>query len=633
MDIFIYNESYAAVVGFMLLFDCLLVRRLSKTPGFSSVKTWIVMLMAAAVVCTVTDALCILLGARAGRVGAYLLNAAFTMAAEFIALLMFVYCELIYDAERIMKPAVKLAIAIPVTILAILLITSWHTGWLFSIDELGNYHRGPMYVLYVFVLANGFVISAIVDFSLRLRTERDPKKRRILKESLVYFIPLVVGTLCQFFYTALPTSNIGLTISILLIFMDNQERLLVNARDELKEKQLELEKAVVRAESANKAKTDFLQRMSHDIRTPINAICGMVEIADRYPEDLERQSECRRKIKDASHLLLELVNEILDLGKLESGEFVIEEVPFKLEDTVREIYNVIEKQAVERNIKVSSDSTGVKHWRLIGSQRHVKRLIMNIMTNAVKYNKDGGEIHLTARELGTDDEGRVLLQFTCRDTGIGMTPEFQKHIFEPFTQENGGSRTNYGGTGLGMPIAKSLAEKLGGSLEFESTAGVGTTFVITLPFMVDASGEEKRNTEAAAKASIRGLKLLLAEDNELNMEIAEFIILDEGAEAVKARDGAEALRIFTASEPGEFDAILMDIMMPVMDGYECTRHIRELDRADARTVPVIAMTANAFTEDKVKARGAGMNAHVSKPISREMLVQTIAEAVGEAHRS
>ena len=385
--------------------------------------------------------------------------------------------------------------------------------------------------------------------------------------------------------------------------------------------------AAKKAEAANEAKTEFLQRMSHDIRTPINGICGMVNMAEHYAGDLEKQTEYRTKVKKASNLLLELVNEILDMSKLESGEIVLEEIPFNLSSISREVFAVIKQMAAEQNIRIEWEKKEITHRDFIGSPGYVKRVMMNILSNAVKYNRENGHIYISCMEIPSEQPGMTTMEFVCRDTGIGMTEEFQKCVFEPFAQEHTGSRTKFAGTGLGMPIAKNLVEKMGGTITFESEEGAGTTFVIRVPFRIDTDRESKAETEAKTEASIRGLHILLAEDNELNMEIAEFMLQNEGAVVTKTWNGQEAVEIFEKSRPDEFDVILMDIMMPVMNGYEAAKMIRSMDREDAKTIPIIAMTANAFTEDRIKAKEAGMDEHISKPIDMKLLVKIIHELV------
>lgn len=394
----------------------------------------------------------------------------------------------------------------------------------------------------------------------------------------------------------------------------------------------ELLRAAKKAEAANEAKTEFLQRMSHDIRTPINGICGMIDVADHYAEDMKKQTECRAKIKEASHLLLELINEVLDMSKLESDEVILEEIPFNLNSISEEILGVIEQMAAEQNIRILWEEKEVTHWNLIGSPGHVKRVLMNILSNAVKYNKENGYVYISCREIPSEQTAMTTLEFVCRDTGIGMTEAFQKRIFEPFAQEHAGSRTKFAGTGLGMPITKKLVEKMGGTISFESKEGTGTTFVIRIPFRIDTDRKDRTETEEKTETSIQGLHVLLTEDNELNMEIAEFVLRNEGTVVTKAWNGQEAVDIFRKSSPGEFDVILMDIMMPVMNGYEAAKMIRSLDREDAKVIPIIAMTANAFIEDRMRAKEAGMDEHIAKPVDRKLLVKVINELVKHNQR-
>ena len=385
--------------------------------------------------------------------------------------------------------------------------------------------------------------------------------------------------------------------------------------------------AAKKAEAANETKTELLQRMSHDIRTPINGICGMVNMADHYADDIEKQTEYRTKVKEASNLLLELVNDVLDMSKLESGEIVLEKIPFNLNKIFMEVFVVIEQMAAEQNIRIKWEKKEITHCALIGSPGYVKRVMMNILSNAVKYNRENGHIYISCIEIPSEQPEMTTMEFVCQDTGIGMTEEFQKCVFEPFAQEHTGSRTKFAGTGLGMAISRKLVEKMDGTITFESEKGVGTTFVIRVPFKIDLDADKHEEQTDASEKSIKGLNILLAEDNELNMEIAEFMLQNEGAHVSKAWNGQEAIEVFKKSEPGEFDVILMDIMMPIMNGYEATKIIRSLDREDAKVIPIIAMTANAFTEDRIRAKEAGMDEHVAKPVDVELLVKVIHKLV------
>lgn len=408
---------------------------------------------------------------------------------------------------------------------------------------------------------------------------------------------------------------------LVLRYIGHRNNRIRKAKEQEKEKeyQEELLKVAKKAEAANVAKTEFLQRMSHDIRTPINGIIGMVEVGDHYSDDIEKQADCREKIKGASNTLLELVNEVLDMSKLESGEIVLEEVGFNINKLSDETIVMLEELAKERNIQIVEEEKRITHPYLIGSPTHVKRVLMNVLSNAIKYNRDNGFIYVSYKELEAKEPFHVIVEFICRDTGIGMSKKFQNRIFEPFAQEHIGSRSKYVGTGLGMPIAKSLVEKMGGTIEFTSQEGVGSQFVMRIPFKIDEEHKNERVKESAS-ASIEGLHVLLVEDNELNMEIAKFVIENEGAIVTCATNGKEAVDIYKKS-PGFFDIILMDIMMPEMDGLQATQCIRSFDH----DIPIVAMTANAFMEDKIKAKKAGMNAHVSKPLDKDKLIRVIAK--------
>ena len=408
---------------------------------------------------------------------------------------------------------------------------------------------------------------------------------------------------------------------------------LVANRDVTEEKrheaeiQHQLEKAADEARRANAAKTDFLRRMSHDVRTPINGIRGMVEISRHYAGDEAKQEECRQKILSASGFLLDLVNNVLDMNKLESGEIRLEQLPFDLKQLVEETVSVTEVQAQERGIRLVYSGVQGAHTGVIGSPVHVRQVLQNIASNAIKYTPEGGSVTLECCETLCTD-GQVTYNFRCTDTGIGMSPEFQQKAFEPFAQEDSSARTAYSGTGLGLAITKELVEQMGGQITFTSQQGKGTVFVIGLPFRLDPDAKHRAQTEQtaqpAAASGVRGAKVLLVEDNDLNMEIANFLLENEGAIVTQAWNGQQALDIFAASAPGSFDVILMDVMMPVMGGLEATRRIRALPRPDAASIPIFAMTANAFQDDIERSRAAGMNEHLTKPLDAPQLMETIA---------
>ena len=383
----------------------------------------------------------------------------------------------------------------------------------------------------------------------------------------------------------------------------------------------ELRRTAQEAEKANLAKTDFLRRMSHDIRTPINGIQGCVDIADRYPDDLELQQEARTKIRTASGYLLNLVNDVLDMNKLESGNIQLERKHFNLLELLHNTNEITRMQANESGINYYVEDGEIIHTQLIGSPVHFQQILMNIGSNAVKYNYDGGSVKVTCREVSYTDT-TAEYELTCTDTGIGMSEEFQKRAFEPFAQEGQSARTNYAGTGLGLAIARKLIELQGGTLSFESIQGKGTKFILHISFEISAEESEKKS-QMYQNCSVEGIQVLLAEDNELNMEIAEFLLKEEKMIVTKAWNGREAVEIFENSEPGYFDVILMDLMMPKMGGLEATRRIRKMDREDAKSIPVFAMTANAFLDDIAQSKAAGMNEHFSKPLQMEKVIDTI----------
>lgn len=392
-----------------------------------------------------------------------------------------------------------------------------------------------------------------------------------------------------------------------------------------------LAKAAREASSANSAKTEFLRRMSHDLRTPINGIRGMVEVGDANADDLQKQTECRSKIWTASGLLLDLANEALDMSRLESGQVDLDLVPTNLVVLNREVCDILERQAEERLVTIICDQQTLDHPYARVSVTHLKRLLVNIAGNAVKYSRRGGYVRLACREVEPVD-GVPIYEYTIADNGIGMSEQFQQHLYEPFSREEQRVEGASSGTGLGAPIAKQLVELMGGTMSFTSTLGQGTTFTIRLPFEQCKRSEipQAVRVDAVDVDAVRGLRVLLVEDNELNAEIAQFTLDRAGAIVTHVKDGESAVETFAASAPHEYDVVLMDIMMPGIDGLEATRQIRALEREDAATTPIIAVSANAFAEDRRLSREAGMDAHLSKPVSSRELVEALAHIATDA---
>lgn len=365
---------------------------------------------------------------------------------------------------------------------------------------------------------------------------------------------------------------------------------------------------------ANSAKSEFISHMSHDLRTPINGILGMLAIIEKSPDDPERQRECRKKIRVSTEHLLSLVKDVLQVSKLESGRPATVEEPFDLHDTLEDCITILSTQAEEKGIRLVLEEVDLQHSKLIGNSLYLKQILMNTIDNALKYNRPHGSVFVQVTETSFRN-GVASYRFVIEDTGIGIGDDFKKHIFEPFTQEHPDARTHYNGVGLGMSIVKQLVDQMKGNIEVDSQLGKGSVFQITLPMQVDGAWstqpvDEDRNIQS----NIAGMQVLLVEDNEINCEIVEFMLKEAGADVVTANDGKAAVEAFAASQPGTFGCVLMDLMMPVMSGYEATRVIRGLDRSDAKNVPIIALSANAFEEDVAMAKDAGMNEHLAKPV-------------------
>ena len=369
---------------------------------------------------------------------------------------------------------------------------------------------------------------------------------------------------------------------------------------------------------ANSAKSEFLSHMSHDLRTPINGILGMLSIMEKKQQDPEMQRDCRKKIRVSTEHLLSLVNDVLQISKLESGSRTEVEEPFDLWELVENSVTILSPQAEERGIRLTLD-VELQHGRLIGNPLHVKQILLNTIDNAIKYNRSHGSVSVRVRE-NAHQNGRASFLFVIKDTGIGIGEDFKKHIFEPFTQEDQGARTNYNGIGLGMSTVKKIVDQMEGSIEVDSRVGEGSEFRIMLPIQIDDTWREPSGNDVG---NVAGMCVLLVEDNEINCEIVEFMLKEAGAEVVTANDGKAAVDAFVASAPGTFDCVLMDLMMPVMSGYEATRVIRGLDRADAKLVPIIALSANAFEEDIALAKDAGMNEHLAKPVDMKKMFQVM----------
>ena len=402
----------------------------------------------------------------------------------------------------------------------------------------------------------------------------------------------------------------------------------IRSISDVKKKEQELLHQVAEARKDAALKSRFLSNMSHDIRTPINGIIGMTELADRYPDNPEIQKKCREKLLESARYLVSMVNDILDMNKLETEKFVENDIPFNMAAVLNRINTDQQMHAGEKKIEyiVDWEKSELNHMYLMGNPVYIEKLLTVITDNAVKFTKPGGNVTVWCREISEDDES-VVYEFGCSDNGIGMSEEFAGHAFEMFSQENKTSRTQYEGSGLGLAIAKKITERLGGTIEIKSKKGCGTTVIMTIPFKTRVQNlmqyTEDVNTESTEDIPLEGLRALIAEDNELNLEIAKFMLEEKGICVECAADGKEAVEKFAESAPGYYNVIFMDIMMPHMNGWDATRKIRTLQRPDADKIPIIAMSANAFAEDIINSHISGMNWHLTKPVDADKLIMAL----------
>ena len=592
-----WNISYIYTVIFMMLINNILVYVLSRTPGFGKSERWILQLLIAVCVCDLSDVFGILFKQTAGRNVLFILDAAFIFSVASISLFFLCYSENMYGSDMFKKRIPLITIHIPIDVLCIIIAASYRTEWIYKYPQ-------------ILMIANIYNAYSILLSLWRIHKEKNPEKRKILWQPVFYIVPFFIGIFLQCFFNTIPWANAALTITILLIFINNQQRL--------------LQKKTQDAEAAVRAKSEFLSHMSHDIRTPINGMMGMLDIAQAHLNNPEKMDLCLSKMRGAADQLLSLINDVLDMSKIETGSIQLVEEPFDMIRLLNGTLAVQEIIASEKSLTIEQDIEGaIEHPCVCGSPNYVRSILVNIISNAIKYTNPGGDIFVSARELSCDGE-YVEFEFIVSDTGIGMSEEFAEHIFEPFTQEHAENRSSYQGTGLGMSIVKNLINKMKGTITLETKQGEGSTFTITLPVKLDMVCFEETETEEE-ETSIEGMKILLVEDNDLNLEVAQYILEDAGAEIIVARNGLESVELFEQSESDSFDVILMDVMMPVMDGLTATKKIRKLKRKDARTVPIIAMTANVFNEDIIAAKEAGMNEHIAKPLDFDKLIHTLAK--------
>ena len=415
---------------------------------------------------------------------------------------------------------------------------------------------------------------------------------------------------------------IGISFVIIFVLL-----LLVYFLSVSRQKQMEALKEAQNANAANIAKTTFLNHMSHDIRTPMNAIVGFTDIALKRKPD-EEVENCLKKIRQSSEYLMTLINDVLDISRIESGKLEYKPVPVDLRDMINTVLSIARGYMENRDLNFYVSGEELKNPYVMADELRIREVLLNIISNAVKFTKDGGTISFIAENSLGNDEHHIIVRYRISDTGIGMSEEFQARIFDEFSQENDGARTSYKGTGLGMAIAKQYVNLMGGKIEVSSRQGIGSTFTVEIPLLIAEQVLTEKEENLRKDMDLQGLHVLLAEDNDLNAEIAVVLLEEKGMVVTRTVDGKSALTQFCNTAPGTFDLILMDIMMPEMNGYETTTAIRNLpDRPDGKKIPIIAMTANAFAEDVQAALNAGMNDHVAKPVDMEILISVITKYI------
>lgn len=568
----------------------------------------------------------------------FVLNAIFIALETLTAYEWFVYFLTVQRGGALKSRWKSCLISLPLVLMVVLLLASYKTHWLFYADESGTYTRGSLFFLQL-LIPYSYIVASFIS---ALHGYRKNKNKRMFRILFSAFLSSLVASVLQVFFSGSFTLA-GLSLAVLLVYMEmyqyeikqiekmrslgavNQKLEAVN--EKLNETIRELEISVENEKAANNAKNDFLSRMSHDIRTPLNGILGIIEINDRHPEDVDLLTENRKKAKTAANHLVSLLNDILDMSKLASGKYELSCEPFHISEIMKEVFTISNGAAEKAGITLIAENEGdaIRYPATFGSPLHITRVLLNVVGNAIKYNKKGGSVRVKlAHEYVEND--RIRYTVTISDTGIGMSEAYMKTLFEPFSQERIDARSVYEGSGLGMAITKALIDRMDGTIHVESEVGAGSTFVIGLTFAIAPDAETDVET-TDEEESLNGLRILLAEDNELNIEIATELLEDTGAAVDVAENGRLALEMFRNHPEGTFDVILMDCMMPLMSGQEATKAIRELDRPDAKTIPIIAMTANAFADDVTKCLEAGMNDHLAKPFEIGKVMKMIRKYV------
>lgn len=536
------------------------------------------------------------------------------------------YCVNYMVQDKSIKNMMNVSRVVLLAIQAIVLFQNIFTNLCFIVDESGAYHSGMLRpLMFGLQFVHYFIVIGFALFLLA--KDKEGRNKRVYLTSMLFAVVTLVFGILQMLYPDAPFYSMGFLFTSVVIYAFT----LTNQREEYMQQyyvaqehersRSRIEEALEKAEAANQAKTVFLSNMSHDIRTPINGIMGMVTLAKM--EQLSPEVEGYvNKIDGASHHLLSLINDVLDMSRIESGRVEISHESMNVCMVADNCYSIVAGSLQNRDIDFQVNTNNVEHKRVLGDELHLKQVLINILGNAVKFTPDGGRIIFNVSEVSRAED-IVTVRFFIKDNGIGMSEEFLPHLFDAFAQEEQGARGQYKGTGLGMPITKQFTELMGGTVSVESKLHEGTAFTVDIPFKIDHSGASEIKAVYKDHLEVEGLRVLLVEDNELNQEIAVLLLEDEGVVVTTADNGRIAYETFINNPPDTFQVILMDIMMPEMNGYEATMAIRAYDREDAKTIPIIAMTANAFDEDKKRAMEAGMNAHVAKPINFQLLLKEL----------
>lgn len=563
---------------------------------------------------------------RAGYTVSYLINLIYFIIAGILPFAWLVYTVRTGANSRFGKRWMNVILAVPLLVFLCLLLTNYWGNWIFYIDEAGKYNRGKLFFLQPLCSYGYFTIPAVRTV---IAFCKDGFKNKKVNQSIIsfVFVPLIFGIL-QFVFDGSPWLCIGITIAVLQLYLYtlavdemNHER---QYQELLKKKNADLQDALLRAEAANKSKSTFLNSMSHDIRTPMNAILGFARIAKENAGDEEKVEDCLEKVLSSGDYLLHLINEVLDMARIESGKVSIDEKPVSLRETVTYLESLFQISMKQKNLDFEVEMNLQEEYVYVDELR-LNQICMNLLSNAQKYTHAGGHVWFTCTQLGEKTGDKADYLFSVRDTGMGMSKSFQENLFGAFEREKRAEIGQIQGSGLGLAITKHIVDLMGGRIEVESEQGKGTEMRVYLSLQLDEEARVKNTRRELSKMDFTGKRILLAEDNELNSEIAHTLLGEVGFVVEVAPDGAEAVQMLLSSEPGYFDLVLMDIQMPNMNGYQATTAIRSCGKKEYENIPIVAMTANAFEEDRRKAFDCGMNEHIAKPVDVEKLISVLKE--------